>query len=159
MATADWPTRYGLPSRNNLENHLFIDTEYYSSQTETWQSWRKAVDRGTIAHNCDNAFAYALLVKAAQGIGLLGNFTLCDPDGVPLDIDVHVRLPIHIVALSDRLQSRPVRLVYDWLSEVFSSENSWFASELAVTFPLNLFSDTFAKVQVGTSLADKRNLK
>jgi hypothetical protein len=43
---------------------------------------------------------------------------------------IHVKLPIYIHALSERLKSRPVRITFDWLSEIFSPEHSVFAKEL-----------------------------
>ena len=49
---------------------------------------------------------------------------------VPLERDVHMDVAIHVLAQTERLASRPVRLVYDWLSTVFGPANPWFAPEL-----------------------------
>src|SRR5690606_29354473 len=59
-ASKQYITRYGEPTLDNLQDHYFLDAEYYSSRTETWRDWRAAVDRGTLAHLCDNSFAYCL---------------------------------------------------------------------------------------------------
>jgi DNA-binding transcriptional LysR family regulator len=68
------------------------------------------------------------MVKAGLGIGLLGSYVVREPTAVPLDLDVHVSVPIYAFALAQRLNARPVRLVYDWMSE-FWSGNPWFGNE------------------------------
>jgi len=98
IATHPYIDRFGVPTRKNLETHFFIDSQYYSSQTGIWDKWREAVSRGVVAHYCDNSFAYGLLVRSGTGIGLLGSYTLSDPTAVPLELDVHVRVPIYILA-------------------------------------------------------------
>ncbi len=142
--------RFGIPTRANLESHMFIDSEYYSAQTGIWDQWRSITLRGVIAHWCDNSFAYGLMVKSGLGIGLLGNYVLSDPSVVPLELDVHVKVPIHIIAQSQRLESRPVRLVYDWLSVVFGPANSWFAPDLNLrSLPVDTLSETMSRLIAG----------
>lgn len=150
VATHDYIKRFGIPTRKNLESHFFIDSEYYAAETDIWKDWRSAVSRGVVAHTCDNSFAYGLLVKSGIGIGLLGNYTFADPAAVPLDLDVHIMLPIHILALSERLQARPVRLVYDWLSVVFGPANPWFGPDLNLpSLPVKSLSQTMAQLVEG----------
>ena len=69
------------------------------------------------------------MVKEGLGIGLLGNYVMPDPELVPLDLDVRIDLPMHLLVESERLQARPVRIVYDWLCTVFSQTNYWLSSE------------------------------
>lgn len=128
-ASKQYIARHGMPRLENLQDHHFLDAEYYSSRTETWRGWRDAVGRGTLAHLCDNSFAYCLMVKEGLGIGLLGNYVMPDPELVPLDLDVRIDLPMHLLVESERLQARPVRIVYDWLCTVFSQTNYWLSSE------------------------------
>jgi len=128
IASRDYVRSYGLPTRTNLEKHHFIQSSYYAAKH--WRSWQDLVDRGYIAHHCENPLAYAMLVKAGLGIGLLGSYTTLDPASIPLDLDVHIEVPFFVMALTERLNSKPVRLVYDWLCEVFSAQNPWFAPEL-----------------------------
>ena len=71
VVVKDYIRKYGLPTRDNLEQHLFLQSEYYMARTGLWDGWQQAVARGRIAHYCDNSFAYGMLVKAGQGIGLL----------------------------------------------------------------------------------------
>jgi DNA-binding transcriptional LysR family regulator len=149
VATHAYLARYGMPTKDNLENHCFIDTEYYAARTELWGSWREALERGHVAHFSDNSYAYLFMVKSGVGIGLLGNYTLSDPQIVPLEIGVHVRLPLYLHADSERLNSKPVRVVYDWLTELFSTSNPWFGPELSLgTFPT--ISGTLSKFYSGT---------
>jgi hypothetical protein len=48
---------------------------------------------------------------------------------VPLDLGVLISLPLYGIALRERLRSRPVRIVFDWLCEIFSEKNHWFRRE------------------------------
>jgi DNA-binding transcriptional LysR family regulator len=127
--------KHGLPTRNNLEQHLFIQSEYYLARTGLWDGWQQAVARGRIAHYCDNSFAYGMLVKAGNGIGMLASYTLVEPRLIPLEIDLRISIPLYLIALSERLQARPVRLVFDWLGEVFGPNNPWFSDEFKLSNP------------------------
>jgi hypothetical protein len=76
-----------------------------------------------------------MLVKAGNGIGLLGSYTLAEPCFVPLEIDVKISVPLYAMALTERLNARPVRLVFDWLSDIFGRNNPWFGEELKLHNP------------------------
>lgn len=122
--------QYGMPTPDNLEAHLFLDTEYYKAKSPIWQPWQDAVARGTVAHDCDNSFAYGFLIRSGLGIGLLASYALTDPELVPIDLGIHIPLRLNLLALTERLQSRPVRVVYEWLAEVFSPASGWFSPDL-----------------------------
>jgi DNA-binding transcriptional LysR family regulator len=142
VVAKDYIRKYGLPTRDNLERHLFLQSEYYGQ----WHGWQQAVARGRIAHHCDNSFAYGMLVKAGQGIGMLGSYTLVDPSVVPLEIDLRISVPLYLIALTDRLSARPVRLVFDWLSDVFGSNNPWFADEFRLNNPPSMYDAGLRKM-------------
>jgi hypothetical protein len=55
------------------------------------------------------------------------------PGALPLDLGVHVALRMYASVFSARLESRPVRLVFDWICKVFGQANSWFADDLVLT--------------------------
>lgn len=122
--------RHGLPTRSNLANHWFLQSEFYNAKTGLWASWNKAVGQGRIAHHCDNSMAYGMLVKAGLGIGLLGSYTVLEPTAIPLSLDVRISVPLYALALTERLNARPVGLVFDWLSEIFGPANPWFSETL-----------------------------
>jgi DNA-binding transcriptional LysR family regulator len=145
VVAKDYIRKYGLPTRDNLEQHVFLQSEYYLPKTGLWDSWQQAVARGRIAHCCDNSFAYGMLVKAGQGIGMLGTYTLVEPCFVPLEIDLRVSVPLYLIALTDRLSARPVRLVFDWLGEVFGG-NPWFADEFRLNNPPSVYDAGFRKM-------------
>jgi DNA-binding transcriptional LysR family regulator len=142
----DYIQSHGLPRRGNLEQHLFIQSEYYLARTGMWDDWQQAVARGRIAHYCDNSFAYGMLVKAGHGIGLLGSYALLEPCTVPLEIDLRISVPLYLIALTERLNARPVRLVFDWLSEVFGSENPWFSDEFKLNNPPSEYDAGFRRM-------------
>lgn len=90
----------------------------------------ECVRRGVISHHCDHPFAYGMLVKNGLGIGLLASYTIMEPSAVPLNLDVHIPVQMFIIAVGERLKSRPVRIVFEWLSSILGPENPWFREEL-----------------------------
>lgn len=135
VVSRDYIRRHGLPTRDNLGEHMFVQSEYYLSKSGLWDSWQHVASRGRVAHYCDNSLAYGLLVKAGNGIGLLGSYTVMEPSIVPLDLGVRISVPIFVMALAERMSGRPVRLVFDWLSGVFGTSNPWFADEMKLDNP------------------------
>jgi len=75
----------------------------------------------------ENSFAYALMVRSGLGIGLLGTFALSDPTAVRLDLGIEVALPMYAYVYKDRLSSRPVKVVFEWLAGIFGSHNALFS--------------------------------
>lgn len=146
IVAKDYIQKHGLPTRNNLEQHFFIQSEYYLARTGLWDGWHQVVARGRIAHYCDNSFGYGMLVKAGHGIGLLGSFNTLEPCGVPLEIDLRISVPLYLIALTERLNARPVRLVFDWLSEVFGPDNPWFSDEFRLDNPPSKYDIGFRKM-------------
>ena len=124
--------RHGLPTRETIDAHRFLQSHPYQGESPLWSGWQALCARGKIAHYCDNPFAYAMLVKQGLGIGLLGSYTVRDVSAVPLELGVRITLPIHAVALAERLDSRPARLVFDWLCATFGETNPWFHDKLVL---------------------------
>jgi DNA-binding transcriptional LysR family regulator len=135
--------RNGLPTRANLAEHFFLQSELYSAKTGLWDGWNELVSRGRTAFLCDNSFAYGMLVKAGQGIGLLGSYTVLEPAAVPLELDLRVSVPLYALALTDRLNARPVRAVFDWLCDIFSDKNPWFREEFRIDYPPSIYDSGF----------------
>ncbi|MES2194096.1 MAG: LysR family transcriptional regulator [Pseudomonadota bacterium] len=146
VVAKDYIRKHGLPTRSNLEQHLFLQSEFYLAKTGLWDGWQRAVARGRVAHYCDNSFAYGMLVKAGLGIGLVGSYSLVEPCAVPLEIDLRISVPLYLVAASDRLNTRPVRLVFDWLSDVFGGDNPWFSDEFKLNNPPSSYDAGFRKM-------------
>jgi DNA-binding transcriptional LysR family regulator len=146
IVAKDYIQKHGLPTRHNLEQHLFIQSEYYMAKTGLWDGWQQAVARGRIVHHCDSSFPYGMLVKSGQGIGMLGSYVLAEPCFVPLQIDLRISVPLYLIALTDRLNTRPVRLAFDWLSEVFGPANPWFSDEFRLNNPPSEYDAGFRKM-------------
>jgi DNA-binding transcriptional LysR family regulator len=146
IVARDYIRKHGLPTRGNMEQHAFLQSEYYLAKTGLWDGWQQTAARGRIVHYCDNSFAYGMLVKAAQGIGLLPSYVLAEPCFVPLEFDLRIPVPIYLIALTDRLNARPVRLVFDWLSDIFGSNNPWFSDEFRLNNPPSIYDAGFRKM-------------
>jgi DNA-binding transcriptional LysR family regulator len=143
VCTKDYVRAHGLPTSSNLEQHLFLQSEYYLAKTGMWDSWQQCASRGRVAHCCDDPFAYGLMVKAGLGIGLLGSYSVMEPAAVPLELGLRVSVPLFLLALTERLQARPVRLVFDWLAEVFGSDNPWFSDDFKLDNPPSKYDAGF----------------
>jgi DNA-binding transcriptional LysR family regulator len=139
VVSKDYIRNHGLPTRENLEQHRFIQSEYYLAKSGLWDGWQQAAARGRIAHYCDSSFGYAMMVKAGLGIGMLSTYTLVDPRTVPLEIGLRISVPLYLIALTERLNARPVRLVFDWLGEIFGPNNPWFSEEFKIGNPPNQY--------------------
>jgi DNA-binding transcriptional LysR family regulator len=137
--------QYGIPTRLNLSQHFFLQSEFYTARTGLWASWNRTVSQGQVAHFCDNSMAYGMLVKAGLGIGLLGSYTILEPNAVPLELDVTISVPMYALVLTERLNARPVRLVFNWLCEMFGTSNPWFSPKLRLDPPQSRF-DTGIKL-------------
>jgi DNA-binding transcriptional LysR family regulator len=158
VVSKDYIQNHGLPTRSNLEQHLFVQSEQYLARTGMWDDWQQTVARGRVAHYCDSSFAYGLLVKAGHGIGMLGSFTLVEPCLVPLEIGMRISVPLYLIALTERLNARPVRLVFDWLCEIFDSRNPWFSDEFKLANPPSEYDAGFRKM-FNLEGCDRRTLR
>lgn len=135
LASKPYITRMGLPTRHNLEDHVFLQSHFYETKTPVWIDWRRACARGRIAHACDDTLTYCMLAKNGLGIALLGSYAVCEPAAVPLDLGFVVSLPLYGLALVERLRARPVKLVYDWLCDAFSEANPWLRAQVCLSDP------------------------
>jgi DNA-binding transcriptional LysR family regulator len=130
IAAAEHLDEIGFSDKSNVSRLRFLQSPLYSDRTGAWDDWLNLCKKGTVVHHCDHPIAYRMLVKAALGIGLLASYVTIDASLVPLDLGVHVALPMHLVALRERLKERHVQVVYDWLESLFCVRNPWFEPEL-----------------------------
>lgn len=122
--------RHGVPTKTNLAEHFFVHCDAYTAEIGLWNAWHALMAHGVVAHSSDDTLCYSMMAKSGLGIGLLANYALCDPDAVPLELGVHVQLPLYLLAPTERLAARPVRLVFDWMAEVYSPSVAWFSPDL-----------------------------
>ncbi len=132
VASESYIERMGVPTPGNVERHLFIDSEIYSAKGGVWDGWHALINRGTVAHYCDASISYGMMVKAGLGIGLLANYNMMEPTARPLDLDVHVKLRLYAVALTERLAAKPVRVVFNMVEKMFGLRNPWFQDQMAL---------------------------
>jgi DNA-binding transcriptional LysR family regulator len=130
IASRTYIERRGMPTRDNLDRHQFIDSDRYSSKVDIWTPWRELVERGTVSCRCDAPITYGMMVKAGLGIGLLASFNVLEPAFVPLDLGCSIAIPLFLTALTERLQARPVRIVFDFVLSLLSADNPWFAKKM-----------------------------
>jgi hypothetical protein len=88
-----------------------------------------------------------MMVKSGLGIGLLGSVNVLEPAFVPLDLDCEIGIPLYLTALTERLQSKPVQIVYDFVLSLLSVNNPWFAKELILNADRDSpFSDGYLRL-------------
>jgi DNA-binding transcriptional LysR family regulator len=139
VASNSYLDRFGMPTGGNISKHRIVDSEIYSSKSGVWNSWHALVDRAGSVHSCDASITYALMVKAGIGIGLLANYTMMEHSVRPLELGVGVRLHLHAIALTERLQSKPVRIVFKLLEQMFGHSNPWFQDQLVLSVDDNRY--------------------
>jgi DNA-binding transcriptional LysR family regulator len=143
MASQSYIERMGVPIHANVEKHLFIDSEIYSAKG-AWDSWHTLISQGTIAHYCDASISYAMMVRAGLGIGLLANYNMMEPAARPLDLDIHVKLQLHVIALTERLEAKPVRVIFGLLEKMFGPQNPWFQEKMVLSVDDPIYREGYA---------------
>ena len=143
LVSQSYIERMGPPTLNNIHKHQFINSEIYSAKG-IWDPWHALIKHGTIAHYCDNSISYGMMVKAGLGIGLLANYNMSEPTARPLDLGVHVKLRLYVVALTQRLEAKPVGAVFDLLTELFGPRNPWFQENLVLSVDDPLYREGHA---------------
>ena len=132
VATKDYVERYGVPTRSNLSSHCFVQCTTFTDIPEPWRSWNALVGHGLVTHKTDNLLNYALMVKNGLGIGLVATTALADPVALPLELGVHIKAQLFAVAAADRMGTKAVQIVFDWLSALFGETVPWFNPDLTL---------------------------
>jgi DNA-binding transcriptional LysR family regulator len=146
VASKGYIAARGMPTRENLMDHDFIQSEYYASRIGLWDRWLDALDQGRLRFTSDSMFTYGMLVKSDVGIGLLGSYTCIEPAAVYLDIGIHVRMPIYAVALTQRLKNKANQVAFDWFCDYFGPNNPWFSTELNLDVAASEYDDGFRRL-------------
>ncbi len=133
IVSEDYIQRKGLPHKGDLASHVFVDSELYSARGGAWDPWHELKARGMTTYHCDPSISYGMMVKAGLGIGLLGNYNLLEPKARPLDLGLHISLKMHAVVLRERLEARPIRIVFEQIEEVFGEHSPWFSQKMALS--------------------------
>jgi hypothetical protein len=70
------------------------------------------------------------MVRAGLGIGILSSINSLNSGAVLLDLGCNLKLPLYLTALKERVHSKPVRIVYDFMTSVLGVGNPWLADEV-----------------------------
>jgi DNA-binding transcriptional LysR family regulator len=132
FASRDYIAKNGLPDKHNLSDHYILHSSMYTGKSDIWRPWRSILEAGRQGHGSDSSLTYGFMVKAGLGVGLMSSVHAVNAFLVPLDLDCHIQLPLHVVALTERLQSRPVRIVYECLVAALSDARPWLGPDVAL---------------------------
>lgn len=146
IASQAYIERAGIPTRSNLSNHIVINSEFYSSKSGVWDRWHDLCRLGRMNYLSDSMFTYGMMVKCGLGIGLLGSYACIEPAAVPLELGVHVRVPIYALSMSKKLEDPAVKVTFDWLCSLFSEDNPWFSADLNMNIPHGKYDEGFRKL-------------
>ncbi len=83
------------------------------------------------------------MVKAGLGIGLLTTINILNSVAAPLNLPCDIALPLYLTALTERLKSKPVRVVYDFMCSVLGDGNPWLGRDAAVAVQKGEFVDSY----------------
>jgi DNA-binding transcriptional LysR family regulator len=125
FASREYIERNGMPTISNIGQHFVIQSSQYSAKVDIWNPWRTITESARLTHSSDSSMMYGMMVRAGVGIGLLSNYQAINSYLVPLDLNCHITLPLHVIALTERLQSKPVRIVYDFVLAALSEAKLW----------------------------------
>lgn len=132
VAARGYVAAHGMPTRETIGAHAFVQSHLYQSGAPVYRGWQEVSARGRTAHFCDSSFAYGMMVKQGIGIGLLGSYTIRERSLMLVDLGIHAPVQMYAVALRERMESRPVALVFDWLCATFGEANRWFGHDLCL---------------------------
>jgi len=137
VASIGYIAAHGVPTRARPHELALLQSHLYTGDKALWGDWQAVCAEGYVAHQCDNSFAYGMMVRSGAGIGLLGSYTTSDPTLTYVDLGVHVALPMYGVVLRERLADKPVKYAFDWLCATFSETVPCFAPELDLMSPIH----------------------
>ncbi len=116
---------HGVPTGpRDLVRHRILDHYSYLGDEGDWSGWMgllgEATMLGTPPYKTNVSSAYYQMIKWGGGIGLLPTYAVTvDPDLVPLDIGLRTHSAMFLAYHPDLVQVTRVRLMIDWLKEIF----------------------------------------
>lgn len=132
VASRGYIQRYGVPEQSNISEHRFAQLSFYDETVPLWNDWNQLRRQGKTPFLSDNSVVHGFAVKNGIGIGLLGSYTVIDPEIVSLSFGIHITHPIYVNALKASLEQDQVQLVFSLLSGLFGEKNPWFGPEFTL---------------------------
>lgn len=114
--------------------HSFVDAERFRGDERLWGPWNRLTESGRTVHWCDPSLSYSFMVKMGLGIGLLPSYNLLEPMFRHVDTGVDIKVPLYLVALTERLTVEHVRIVFRFVADIFAENRTWFGAELPERF-------------------------
>lgn len=146
MVSEAYVARYGEPTVETLDKHVFVNCAAYSAANAFWRSWSELIKNGRVASAAENSVTYFMMAKAGQGIALLSSFAVMEPSFRPVDLGVHIKIPLYGVALTDSIRRPAGHVAFNWLCEIYSEENPWFGEDLVLDPPSSKYEKTFRMI-------------
>lgn len=143
VASVGYLEKYGAPTADNLHEHVFLQSPLYSDKNAFWRPWNNVVRNGKVSHSCENSVTYHMMTKSGLGISLLANVVTLDPVIAPVDIGVHIEMPIYGVAFADTLNEAPNKIVFRYLCDIYDTSNPWLGSPLSFGHPPSIYDESF----------------
>ena len=69
---------------------------------------------------------------------------MMEPAARPLDLDIHVKLRLYAVALTERLEAKPVRIIFDLIEKMFGPTNPWFQEKMLLAVDDPVYREGYA---------------
>jgi len=125
FASRSYIETHGMPKDGRaMLRHRILDHYSYLDDEGDWSAWQgllgDVTSLGSPPYKTNVSSAYYQMIKWGGGIGLLPTYAVAvDPDLVPLDIGVHTHSAIYLTYHPDLIRVTRVRMVVDWLKEIF----------------------------------------
>lgn len=139
MVAARYIAENGVPRTSDLHRHRFVSTEFY--ETNFWKDWKDLAAQGQIVARTDSSISYGTMIVNGVGIGLLGSYMALHPRLTPLHLGLYIATPLFIVCLKEALNNPSVRIVRNWLKDLFSKKNPWFRDKLELSAGATPYDD------------------
>ena len=133
FASRQYLDLYGMPRKlNELASHRTVRHTSHSVQRDTWHPKAAAISMLAETHFISNSSAATFqAIRAGAGIGSLPTYVApIAPDLVMLDIEPWAHPMLYLRHRAGIEQQRRVKLVKEWLQEVFDpTDQPWFREE------------------------------
>ncbi len=124
FVSRSYAQRKGLPRRDQLDHHHFIQNRQFETNPERFEAWEHARAQAHTAGTTKLSLSYIQMVRAGLGIGLLENYHALDPELMALDWSLSVRQDLYLYCARDA-SNQALHAVCDFMTKMFRA-NPWF---------------------------------
>ena len=142
-ASRSYIESYGTPTKDNIHEHVFLNSPLYAATNIFWQSWTEIIKRGRVVHATENSIFYYSMTSAGLGIALLNSVVTVIPNIVPIDLGLKLQVPLFATISTEAISQPAPRIVFEKVCEFFSDENPWLQKEFAIDHPPSKYDESF----------------